>query len=182
MTLTMEQEQLVLSHTKLSHHLTHKYYHEYLTHEDLASVGFIGLVKASKRFDESLGYKFSTLAATCIRGEIIKSFRKKQIPATSLHQPYSEDENIELIDCIRSDALVEDQVQIKMDLTAALTVLDERERDVILYRFGLGGSGESLSQLAVGERMGLSQVHVSRIERAALAKLRRHLTQGGLYV
>lgn len=180
MTLTVEQEQLVLDNTKLSHLVAHKYYHEYLTHEDLASVGFIGLVKASKRFDESLGYEFSTLAATCIRGEIIKSFRKKQIPATSLHQKYSEDENIELIDCIRSDALVEDEVQIKMDLTAALTVLDARERDIILCRYGLDGSGES-SQTELAARMGLSQVHVGRIEKAALAKLRRYLSRGGLY-
>ena len=176
MTLTIEQEQLVLDHTKLSHHLAHKYYHEYLTHEDLASVGFIGLVKASKRFDESRGYKFSTLASRCIHGEIIKSFRKKQIPATSLQQPYGEDESLELIDYIRSDALVEDEVQIKMDLTAALSILDAREREVILCRFGLNGSGESLSQLAIGERMGLSQVHVGRIEKAALTKLRRLLS------
>lgn len=39
-------------------------------YEDIFSAGCIGLVKAAKKFDESLGYSFSTYAVPFILGEI----------------------------------------------------------------------------------------------------------------
>lgn len=176
MSLTMEQEQLVLENSGLSHYFANKYFHENLTHDDLASVGFIGLIKASKNFDKSLGYKFATLAAKCIQGEIIKSFRKKQIPTISLNlQVYDDDDFTERIDLLASDVSVENEVQLKIDLPIALAKLDKRERDVITYRFGLDNDGMSLSQTETGEKLGIHQVQVGRIEKVALAKLRYYL-------
>lgn len=144
MSLTAEQEQLVLENTRLSHYFANKYYHENLTHDDLASVGYIGLIKASKAFDKNLGYKFATLAAKAIQGEIIKSFRKKQIPTISLNvQAYEENEITEHLDLIPSDISVENEVQLKLDLVEALAKLDKREQDVISHRFGIENGGKS---------------------------------------
>ena len=44
-------------------------------YEDLLQIGLLGLVKAVKRFDENLGYKFSTYAVPVIMGEIKKHLR-----------------------------------------------------------------------------------------------------------
>ncbi|MEG0259892.1 MAG: sigma-70 family RNA polymerase sigma factor [Lysinibacillus sp.] len=172
MTLTVEQEQLVLDHTKLSYYFARKYFYDGFTQDDFASVGFIGLIKASKLFDKSLGYKFSTLAAKCINGEIIKSIRKKQIQTISLNESYEGDEITERMDFVASEVSVEDDVQLKMDIPLALAKLTKREREIIIQRFGLDESGEPLSQLATGELLGITQQHVGRIEKAALAKLR----------
>ncbi|HHV72352.1 MAG TPA: SigB/SigF/SigG family RNA polymerase sigma factor [Clostridia bacterium] len=49
--------------------------------------------------------------------------------------------------------------------------LTEREQQVLLLRFQ-----EELSQMAVAEKIGVSQMQVSRIERKALEKLRQQLT------
>lgn len=51
--------------------------------------------------------------------------------------------------------------------------LDERERLILRLRFG-----SSLSQQQVGERLGISQMHVSRLQRCALRKL-LEAVQGG---
>jgi RNA polymerase sigma-B factor len=44
--------------------------------------------------------------------------------------------------------------------------LDDRSRAILVMRFSL-----ELSQAEIGERLGISQMHVSRLLRAALAEL-----------
>ena len=43
--------------------------------EDLMQIGYVGLIKAIKGFDESKGYKFSTYAVPMITGEIKSQLR-----------------------------------------------------------------------------------------------------------
>ena len=50
--------------------------------------------------------------------------------------------------------------------------LDEREREIILLRYGIGGS-RALTQRIVAKRLGISRSYVSRIEKKALEKLKR---------
>ena len=57
-------------------------------------------------------------------------------------------------------------------LRRALSTLDERQREVIMGRFF-----ENLSQRDIAERMGISQMTVSRIERQALAALRGQMDE-----
>jgi RNA polymerase sigma-B factor len=58
----------------------------------------------------------------------------------------------------------------RLDLGMHLDALDERSRRILALRFGLG-----LSQTEIAERVGVSQMHVSRLLRAALAELRGRL-------
>ena len=60
----------------------------------------------------------------------------------------------------------------RMTLTVALDSLPPREKTIITLRFF-----EAMSQRQVAERLGISQMHVSRLERASLLKLRK-LVQG----
>jgi RNA polymerase sigma-B factor len=56
------------------------------------------------------------------------------------------------------------------DLRAGLAALEAREQKVLRLRFF-----EGRSQRAVAQRLGLSQMHVSRLQRRALSRLRRAL-------
>jgi RNA polymerase sigma-B factor len=56
--------------------------------------------------------------------------------------------------------------EARLELGARLDRLDDRSRQLIDLRFGLG-----LSQRDIAGRMGISQMHVSRLLRAALAEL-----------
>jgi RNA polymerase sigma-B factor len=58
------------------------------------------------------------------------------------------------------------RVEDRLDLGARLDRLDARSRRVIVMRFGL-----ELSQREIAERLGISQMHVSRLMRAGLAAL-----------
>jgi RNA polymerase sigma-B factor len=62
--------------------------------------------------------------------------------------------------------LVDDRLAIE----GALPELDSREREVLRLRFT-----EELSQSQIAARIGYSQMHVSRILRGALARLREHV-------
>jgi len=55
----------------------------------------------------------------------------------------------------------------------AIARLDPREQQVVRLRFY-----EELSQMEIAEQLGISQMHVSRLLRRALAKLQRLLTEG----
>jgi RNA polymerase sigma factor (sigma-70 family) len=53
------------------------------------------------------------------------------------------------------------------------SVLDARQRKIIILRYGLGGR-KPLTQKQVAERLNISRSYVSRIEKSALCKLKDH--------
>jgi RNA polymerase sigma-B factor len=59
-----------------------------------------------------------------------------------------------------------EQVEQRLDLGARLRALDRRSQVVVALRFGL-----ELSQAEIGDRLGISQMHVSRLLRTALEQL-----------
>jgi RNA polymerase sigma-B factor len=68
------------------------------------------------------------------------------------------------------DDLAFAQVETAVLVHGLLRVLPERERRIVELRFF-----EGRTQLEIGERVGLSQVHVSRVLRSSLARLHREL-------
>jgi RNA polymerase sigma-B factor len=66
------------------------------------------------------------------------------------------------------------RVEADASLEQLLSIVDRRAREVIHLRFT-----DDLLQAEIGERLGLSQMHVSRILRASLARLEAYLTGRG---
>ncbi|MCH7712895.1 MAG: SigB/SigF/SigG family RNA polymerase sigma factor [Chloroflexi bacterium] len=58
----------------------------------------------------------------------------------------------------------------RMDLKVALGDMDSREQKILYMKFYSG-----LSQSAIAQRLGISQMHVSRLQRSAMAKLKQSL-------
>jgi len=88
---------------------------------------------------------------------------------SSLDAPVSseEDEGASLADMLGADDEGLEDVERTLTLRSALEVLDDRSREILRLRFT-----EELTQSAIGERVGLSQMHVSRLIRQALETLR----------
>jgi RNA polymerase sigma-B factor len=63
-----------------------------------------------------------------------------------------------------------DQIENREALRPLLDSLPERERTVLVLRFF-----ESMTQTQIAERVGVSQMHVSRLLARALARLRDQL-------
>ena len=69
---------------------------------------------------------------------------------------------------------MEEEVERKIYTARALqyvkTILSERERQIIIMRYGLGGR-RIMTQREVAETLKISRSYVSRIEKSALEKL-----------
>lgn len=90
---------------------------------------------------------------------------------TSLDRPAGEDESTSLVDLLgTTDPDLAHRLDA-MTVSDLLATLDERERRIVELRFY-----EGLSQSEIAERVGLSQMHVSRLLRASFQQLRAHLT------
>ena len=180
------RKELILHNLRLVSHIVRKYYSTAKNQEDLVSIGTIGLVKAIDTFRISAGAKFATYAARCIQNEILMHFRsqKKLSSEVSLSETIDVDRDgnpLTYIDVISCDEGMTQEIERKIDADRALryvnTVLNERERQIILLRYGLGKSAP-LTQREIAEILKISRSYVSRIEKSALEKLLAAFEEG----
>ncbi|AWI12925.1 RNA polymerase sporulation sigma factor SigK [Caldibacillus thermoamylovorans] len=176
----MEARNILIEHNlRLVAHIVKKFENTGEDQEDLISIGTIGLIKAIESFSEGKGAKLATYAARCIENEILMHLRalKKTKKDVSLHDPIGRDKEgneISLIDVLKSDSAdVIDTIQLNMELEKVkeyISILDEREKEVIIGRFGLGMEKEK-TQRELAKDLGISRSYVSRIEKRALMKM-----------
>ena len=175
------REKLIEHNLRLVAHIVKKYQNQNDDKEDLISIGTIGLIKAIDSYSPDKGTKLATYAARCIDNEILMLFRssKKSRNDVSLYDPIGFDKEgneICLIDVVKDNGMsINDVVIQQMDLEKIeknLDQLTERERDIIVRRFGLGNHQEETQQ-EIANSYGISRSYVSRIEKRALLKLYR---------
>ncbi|MFI3169019.1 MAG: sigma-70 family RNA polymerase sigma factor [Faecalibacterium sp.] len=175
-------ESLVQHNLRLVAHVCKKYYASPADQEDLISIGTIGLMKAVKTFDATRHARFSTYASKCIENEIRMQFRRgRKAPSTISLQDSIEtgksDSALTVSDLIKDDTCMEEDTEQAEDakrLHAFVDTLGGRERQVVLLRYGLSGH-PPLTQHEVADLLGISRSYVSRIEKKALAFLRKCL-------
>ena len=68
-------DKLVSDNLRLVGHLCRRFSGRGIEYEDLYQAGCVGLVKAARAFDDSLGFQFSTYAVPVILGEVRRLFR-----------------------------------------------------------------------------------------------------------
>ena len=151
--------------------------------EDLISIGTIGLIKAINTFKSAKNIKLATYASRCIENEILMYLRKvsNQRTEVSFDEPLNTDwdgNELLLSDVLGTDddevcRPLEDDADRQM-LSAAIQTRNERERSIIVLRFGLGGRNE-LTQKEVADLMGISQSYISRLEKRIIVRLRREM-------
>lgn len=153
--------------------------------EDLISIGTIGLIKAINTFDPDKNIKLATYASRCIENEILMYLRKSSSQKTevSFDEPLSTDwdgNELLLSDILGTDEdmvmrPLEDDADRQM-LYEALSKLSDREKEIIVMRFGLGET-EERTQKEVADLMGISQSYISRLEKRIITRLRREMSR-----
>ncbi len=172
---------LLIEHNlRLVAHVVKKYYTAD-EQDDLISIGTIGLIKAINTFKSDKKIRLATYAARCIENEILMHFRnnKKYSQDVYISDPIDTDKNgntLTLIDIIADEDNIEETIDTKIKLQRLNSIfdiaLDKRESEIIKMRYGLGGEQE-LTQREIAKKLGISRSYVSRIETAALEKLRK---------
>ena len=153
--------------------------------EDLISIGTIGLIKAVNTYDAGKNIKLATYASRCIENEILMFLRKTSGKKTeiSFDEPLSTDwdgNELLLSDILGTDAdmimrPLEDDADRAL-LWEAIEKLSEREREIIVMRFGLAG-GQERTQKEVADLMGISQSYISRLEKRIILRLRMEISR-----
>ena len=177
------RQKLIEHNLRLVAHIIKKYYASQNDQEDLISIGTIGLIKAIDTFDPAKGIRLSSYASRCIENEILMHLRKTagQKSEVPFDEPLSTDWNgneLLLSDVLGTDSdLVVRPMEEDADrqvLAQALATLNDREREIITLRFGLGGRREH-TQKEVADRMGISQSYISRLEKRIIGRLKKEI-------
>lgn len=178
------RDELILHNMRLVAHVTKKYAAGEEDTQELISIGTIGLIKAVSSFKPDYGNRFATFAIRCIENEILMYFRNKRKSRgdVSIFEPIGTDKEgnqIHLVDVIENDQndVLEDISRandLKKLKNGMKQMLSKREYYILVKRFGLDGNDE-LPQRQIAKELGISRSYVSRIEKAALKKLKKML-------
>jgi len=180
---TDAKKKLVEHNLRLVAHIIKKYYAQSGEADDLISIGTIGLIKAVNSFDYSKGTRLATYASRCIENEILMYFRaqRKTAQDVSMSEPIDSDSEgnpLTLSDVIYEETDIVDQIndsiRTKLLYTLIEQIEDEREKQIIVMRYGLYNK-KPLTQQQVAQRLGISRSYVSRIEKKVLERLRKQL-------
>lgn len=174
---------LIEHNLRLVAHIIKKYYVSQSDQDDLISIGTIGLIKGISTYKPSKGVRLATYASRCIENEILMHFRslKKSAGDVSLSDTLDSDPEggtLSIIDVVS----VEDDIVEALAGDEALramregvdALLDEREKEIITLRYGLGGI-KPITQREIADKLNISRSYVSRIEKRALGKLKEKL-------
>lgn len=150
-----DAEKLLTENKNLVYFVLRRYFPSLRGDQDLAQEGFIGLWKASLKYDGRV--KFSTFAITCIRNEMLQYLRKqRRAPnAVSLDAPLAHVEG----DFSLGDTLEDTEAsafETKIFADDFMQRLKPQDRRLVELRIA------GLGQQVVGEACGISQVTVSR--------------------
>ena len=177
-----DARQLLVEHNlRLVVYIARRFENTGVNLEDLISIGSIGLIKGVNTYLSEKKIRLATYASRCIENEILMHIRKisNQRAEVSLDEPIN-------MDCDGNELLLSDILGTEEDmilrpleedvdlcvLRQALRELPDRERELVLMRYGLEGRKE-LTQKEVAQKMGISQSYISRLEKRIMQRLKK---------
>ena len=179
-----EVRQILIEHNlRLVAYIARRFDNTGINIEDLISIGTIGLIKGVSSYRPEKGTRLATYAAKCVENEILMYFRsrKKLQGEVSLNDSLDSDadgESLYLMDVVGVEDTMYLDIQDRDDCLRVRKLvhecLTEREEEVIISRYGLGGRMPR-TQREVAKKLGISRSYVSRIEKRALQKLEEAL-------
>ena len=201
--LTEEQLELLENNLPFVTYVAKKYFSktDYIKNQDILQEGILAMAKAIPNYNEEKGrittYMWPTIDGhlkryalyqdrlipiphqkhlkqeTMAKAEHVKNIYSLDLEYTSSgsndKEPYT---LLHVIPDKKTENMDEKIVNKIVLIDGIKTQLDWREKIIVIYRFYF-----DLNQTMIGELMGISQVHVHRIEKRALAKLKTYITK-----
>lgn len=182
-----KREILIIHNLRLVVYIAKKFENTGIGIEDLISIGTLGLIKAVNTFCPDKKIKLATYASRCIENEILMFLRKtaNRKKEVSFDEPLNVDwdgNELLLSDVLGSDAdEVNRGIELqdeKRQLLDVVESLDDREKQILIMRFGLYDTKE-YTQKQVADILGISQSYISRLEKRIIEKLKKELEKAG---
>lgn len=164
---------------------------------DLISEGNMGLIRAIDKFDENVDVKFISYAVWWIRQAMLEAIKKSKINQTSeivkidaddnnieKIMSDSEDEKVTSIEVMYSDGNEKQEnneinEEQKRMIVKLLSILTEREKDIIERYYGVNGK-EEMTLIEIGEELNLTSERVRQIKVSSMRKLRTMVLEKNL--
>lgn len=192
-----EQEKLVTENIGYVVSVAKQYANRGVDFDDLISEGNMAMIEAAAKYDPSKGTRFVSYAAPIIRHAMERAIENQaglyRVPRSEASRdekkrkmPVSVDEpipvgsktnfnllnvlangNVEQVGAQMEDAVTDERVRIM------LSVLDDREREVISKLFGFGC--EQFTMAEIGDSMNLKRERVRQIRDKAMRKIRKKI-------
>ena len=178
------RETLICHNLRLVAHIVKKYYTVSGGQDDFISIGTIGLIKAVDTYDCTRTTRFASYASRCIENELRMQLRhtRREAGTVSLQEPLetgADSGMLTLADVLPDLATMEEDCELRdaaAQLRQLVTALPEREQQILTLRYGLDGAVPQTQQ-QIAAQFGISRSYVSRLEKHALARLRRAWNQ-----
>jgi len=174
------RNKLIEHNLRLVVFLSKKYENTGVDLEDLVSIGTIGLIKGVNTYKLDKNIKLATYASRCIDNEILMFLRKNkrrrgEISFEDSLSYDSEGNELHLEDILGTENDIvtrglEEEIEKKI-LYQELSKLNERDKDIMIMRYGLFNKKE-MTQKEVAEALGISQSYISRIEKKVIGRLK----------
>ncbi len=186
---------LIERNLRLVAYLVKKYSNSDHSVDDLISIGTIGLIKAVDTYRPGRGVRLATYASRCIDNELLMTFRsdKKQSKEVFLYEPIGGDDgegnSLSFLDILETmDEDIPERMEREENISKLYGYIEEclteREKMIIRMRYGIPDwpyilERPEVTQREIAEKLGISRSYVSRIEKKALAKLKRAYDRRG---
>ena len=177
----LARNKLIEHNLRLVAHIIKKFETIGVSTDDLISIGTIGLIKGIDTYNPLKRIKITTYIAKCVENEVLMYFRsnKKYLNDVSLNDYIGVDKDgneVTLEDVIQDNKedlfnIVFKKISID-SLKKYLDILNDKEKNIIIKRYGLYGS-DIYTQKDIASELKISRSYVSRIEKRALIKLYR---------
>lgn len=188
--------QLVSANLNFVAHIAKNYVGQGVDFDDLVSEGNIGMIRAAARFKPDYSHRFVTFAAPSIRQAMEKAIRqqaglymvpqdaksvndakKGRVVSVEAPIPAGSQNNYNLLHIVENkNAQLADEDLLTRDglenVSEIISVLDEREQQVISLILGIGTDKHTMAETAM--LMKLKRERVRQIRDKALRKLRKN--------
>lgn len=156
---------------------------------DLISEGNLGLIRAIDKFDENADIKFISYAIWWIRQAMLETIKKNKlnqsIEIVKIDEkddcinkiiPDDEDDSVTSIEIMYSDGREneirsETNEEQKAIINRLLSILSDREREVIEKCYGVNGKNE-MTLIEIGKETNLTSERVRQIKVSAMRKIK----------
>jgi RNA polymerase primary sigma factor len=116
-----------------------------------------------------------------VKTKVIAHWKTVSLSPASLDAPLNDDDGAVFSEIIGDDKALTpfeniNRIQVNSDVNRMMEKLDDRERDILMYRYGLNGHKVETLE-TVGERFKITRERVRQIQNAAVKKLKGMLEE-----